>query len=281
MSTRPHPKPRSSSSRVRSTHSSKPRAAAANTSWEKSAAWYDKLIGEKGSNLYQQIDIPGALKLLAPTPQEHILDIGCGQGVFSRAIAAQKAKVTGIDAAPSLIQSARQYPGNQHCNFETRDAADLIGLGPFNAATAILCLQNMDHLPRVCQAVASVLKPGARFLWVLNHPCFRIPRQTAWGFDEDRKIQYRRLDAYSSPMAIPIIMHPGQKDSESTTSFHRSLTDLFAPAFQAGFQLQAIQEWHSPKQSQPGPRAKAENRARNEFPLFMALLWTHPSTQLP
>ena len=140
-------------------------------------------------------------------------------------------------------------------------------------SSAILCVQNMEHLDVVSAAAAKVLKPGGRMLWVVNHPAFRIPRQTSWGNDAASKIQYRRIDAYSSTLSIPIIMHPGRPDSETTTSFHRSLQTLTATGFSAGLRLAGIEEWYSHKESQPGPRAGAENRARKEFPLFLALLW--------
>ena len=256
----------------------RPNRPAADTSWEKSAAWYDRLIGEKGSDLYQQVVIPRSLDLLQPQPNETILDLGCGQGVFSRALAARGARVTGIDAAPSLITKARSYASPRPVRFLVRDAANLDGIGPFDAASAILCIQNIEHLPTVTSAVAAALHPGGRLLWTLNHPAFRIPRQSAWGFDEERKIQYRRVDAYSQPLRIPIVMHPGQAASEHTISFHRSLQELLACGFAAGLRLAGLEEWHSHKQSQPGPRARAENRARHEFPLFLALLWEKPLT---
>ena len=244
------------------------------TSWEKSADWYDRIIGERGSELYREVVIPRALDLLQPQRGERILDIGCGQGVFSRAISdGSGALVTGIDASRTLIQKARTYQGRTPIRYFDRDAADLGGLGDFDAASAILCLQNLEHLDKVCSAAAAVLKPGGRMLWVLNHPAFRIPRQSSWGFEEERKIQYRRVDAYSSTLSIPIVMHPGKADSESTVSVHRSLDSLMAPGFAAGLTLAGLQEWHSHKESQPGPRARAENRARREFPLFLALLW--------
>ncbi|MFZ4767704.1 MAG: class I SAM-dependent methyltransferase [Roseimicrobium sp.] len=243
------------------------------TAWEKSADWYDRIIGAQGSELYQRVVIPRSLELLQPCKDESILDLGCGQGVFTRALAAEGCRVIGVDAAPSLIERAKSYPSHLPIRYEVRDAADLRELGPCDAACSILALQNMEHLPDVCRNAARVLKTGGRMLWVLNHPCFRIPRQTAWGWDEDRKIQYRRVDAYSSPMSIPIVMHPGQRESESTISFHKSFTDLMACAFSTGFTLAGFQEWHSDKQSQPGPRARAENRARDEFPLFVAMLW--------
>jgi SAM-dependent methyltransferase len=251
----------------------RPQSSPHGTSWEKSADWYDRIIGAQGSELYQQIVIPKALELLCPQPSEKILDLGCGQGVFTRALADCGSHVTGIDAAPALIKRAKTYPSRTPVRYHVRDAADLRDLGPFDAACSILALQNMEHLPEVCRSTARVLRDGGRMLWVLNHPCFRIPRQTAWGWDEDRKIQFRRIDAYASPMSIPIVMHPGQTQSENTVSFHKGLTDLMACAFGAGFLLSGFEEWHSHKQSEPGPRAKAENRARDEFPLFLAMLW--------
>lgn len=243
------------------------------TSWEKSADWYDRILGEKGSELYQAVVIPNGLKVLAPQRGERILDLGCGQGVFSRALAQAGAVVTGIDAAPTLIEKARTYPSRTPIRYFARDAANLHDLGEFDAASAILCLQNMEHLDKVCVSAASVLRPGGRMLWVLNHPAFRIPKQSSWGFENDHSAQYRRIDAYSTTLGVPIVMHPGKADSEVTTSFHRSLETLTQCGFKAGLVLTGLHEWHSHKESQPGARARAENKARKEFPLFLALAW--------
>jgi ubiquinone/menaquinone biosynthesis C-methylase UbiE len=249
-----------------------------NTSWEKSADWYDRLIGAQGSELYQNVVIPGALKLIraGQVKGENLLDLGCGQGVFTRALHSTTppgTRLTGVDLSPTLIAKARKYPGADDIRYFARDAANLEGLGEFDAISAILCIQNMPHLDKVSAACARILKPGGRMLWVLNHPAFRIPRQSSWGWEDERKIQYRRIDAYSSEMEIPILMHPGQQKSESTVSFHHSLQNLLSPGFASGLSLIGLEEWHSNKVSEPGPKAKAENRARNEFPLFLALLW--------
>lgn len=269
--TRPFDKPRSRSSAGAQPHApaNKPHA----TSWEKSADWYDRVIGERGSDLYRGVVIPAALDLLKPAKGERLLDIGCGQGVFSRALAEVGAHVTGVDASGTLIATAKRYPSRTPIRYLERDAAQIRDLGPFDGLSAILCLQNMEHLADVCAACSHVLRPGGRMVWVLNHPCFRIPRQSSWGHEEERKIQYRRLDAYASPLSIPIVMHPGKANSETTISFHRSLTDLSAAAFSAGFLLGGLSELVSDKQSEPGPRARAENRARTEFPLFLAMRW--------
>ena len=115
------------------------------------------------------------------------------------------------------------------------------------------------------------IKPHGKVYMVLNHPTFRIPRQSSWGVDEAKKIQYRRIDRYMSPMEIPIAMEPSKgKQSEQTYSYHHPLT-FFSHIFQeTGFAITRIEELLSNKTSEGGSK-KMEDRARNEFPLFMFL----------
>lgn len=108
-------------------------------------------------------------------------------------------------------------------------------------------------------------------LWVMNHPCFRIPRQSGWGFDDKRKLQYRRVDRYMTPLKIPIQMHPGALPGVHTWTFHRSLTDYFGALGRSGFLINKLEEWISHRKSKPGARARAENSARMEIPLFLAV----------
>jgi hypothetical protein len=107
---------------------------------------------------------------------------------------------------------------------------------------------------------------------VLNHPAFRIPKASGWGWDEQAKIQYRRIDRYLSESKTEIDMHPGEKRGERTISFHRPLQYYVKALGKAGFSVAALEEWNSHKHSEPGPRAAAEDRARKEIPLFLCLV---------
>ncbi len=139
----------------------------------------------------------------------------------------------------------------------------------FTHATIILALQNVAHPEAVLQNAARHLQPGGTLVIVLNHPCFRIPRQTHWGIDAPKKLQYRRIDRYLSPLKIPIQAHPSQKERSATTwSFHRPLSAYSRFLTDAGFSIIQIEEWISDKIS-TGKAAKMENRARAEFPLFL------------
>lgn len=242
------------------------------TSWDNVAGWYDSLVGERGTDFHQTIVMPGALRLLELKAGEKVLDIGCGQGVFCRQLYAQKVTVTGIDASFQLIQTAKQRSPKE-IRFEVLKAEKVAqaNLGILDAAVCLLAIQNMEPLEAILKGCADVLRNGGRLVIVMTHPAFRIPRQSGWGWDEQRKLQYRRVDRYLSPLKIPIQMHPGSDPGQVTWSFHRSLETYVKSLTASGFAITALEEWVSNKESQRGGRSNAENTARKEIPMFLAL----------
>jgi 23S rRNA-/tRNA-specific pseudouridylate synthase/2-polyprenyl-3-methyl-5-hydroxy-6-metoxy-1,4-benzoquinol methylase len=86
--------------------------------------------------------------------------------------------------------------------------------------------------------------------------------------------QYRRVDGYLSPGHSEIVMNPGAaasgKERVVTLTYHRPIQTYVRLLAEAGFAIDAMEEWPSLRQSQPGPRAAEENRARREIPMFLA-----------
>jgi ubiquinone/menaquinone biosynthesis C-methylase UbiE len=244
------------------------------TSWETSSSWYDKLVGAKGHYYHQQLIIPGVLNILEREKrvQPHILDLACGQGVLSRHLP-KGIKYLGIDASESLIHAAKGYPIKGHQYF-LHDLSHPLSLPyqEFTHATCILAVQNFAHPLTLFKTAHAHLKPGSPFICVLNHPCFRIPRQSSWGIDAEKKWQYRRVDRYMSPLKIPIQTNPSQEGkSESTLTFHLPLSEYTQLLKQAGFVIDYMEEWCSDKKS-TGKNAQMENKSRLEFPLFLTLV---------
>ena len=91
----------------------------------------------------------------------------------------------------------------------------------------ILAIQNIENLAGTLSECSRILKQNGKLFIVMNHPAFRIPQKSHWGFDEKNKIQYRRLDAYMSDSKAEIEMRPGMKTGEKTFSFHRPLQVYF------------------------------------------------------
>ncbi|MCL7382477.1 class I SAM-dependent methyltransferase [Streptomyces sp. 35G-GA-8] len=75
-------------------------------SWDSIADWYAELV-QSGSALHGF----GRDSLLARLPElligQRVLDLGCGEGIIARALAARGATVWGIDSSPRMIKNAR------------------------------------------------------------------------------------------------------------------------------------------------------------------------------
>jgi ubiquinone/menaquinone biosynthesis C-methylase UbiE len=249
-----------------------PRQIGPRTDWSGVAEWYDRLVGESGSEYHQHVVLPGTIKLLDPQPGQRILDVACGQGVLCRMLHERGVEVTGIDAAEPLVRAARER-GPGAIRYEVADARELTFLssGHFDAAACVLAIQNIHPIAPLCESVSRVLKPGGRFVIVMMHPCFRGPKETRWGWDDDAKVQFRRVDRYLVPRKSPIVAHPGAAPDVYTWTFHKPIEAYVKALRNAGLLIDAMEEWTSHKTSDSGPRAAAENLARKEIPMFLAL----------
>ncbi len=102
------------------------------------------------------------LDLLDPKPGERILDLGCGTGHLTHAIAERGAEVLGLDASAEMISAARQaYPG---LAFHVGSAEDFSAPEPFEAVFSNAALHWMTRPEAVAARVAQALRPGGRFV---------------------------------------------------------------------------------------------------------------------
>ncbi|BAE81231.1 conserved hypothetical protein [Chlamydia felis Fe/C-56] len=242
------------------------------TSWESIAEDYHKIVQNKGHFYHKEVIIPKLLPLLDLKSKDSLVDIGCGQGILERVIP-KECGYLGLDISPSLISIARNLRKSRSHAFAIQDLTknlEVENIRSFSHAVAILSLQNMENPDQAIKNTSKLLCDKGRFLMVLNHPCFRIPRVSSWHYDEDKKLLSRKIDRYLSKMIIPIIAHPGKKQSESSISFHFPLSYWTQALARFGFVIENMEEWISPKKS-IGTRAKAENVCREEFPLFLLI----------
>lgn len=248
---------------------------------------------------------------------ERILDLACGQGLFARAFHEAGGKVVAADISKELIdiartksdssaqtseqflsgkrilngQAAKKSSKNIAYHVASAHALPFLQNESIDKVAIVLAIQNIENLNGTLSECARILAPHGKLYTVLNHPAFRIPRESSWGFDEKASVQYRRIDRYLSNAKIEIKMHPGLNASfgrvgrildetesrgvlgkqQVTLSFHRPLQTYAKALFKQNFCMRRLEEWSSTKTSQKGPRAEAENRARKEIPLFLTI----------
>src|SRR3989338_8492164 len=207
------------------------------SSWKKQADWYDQLVSDEGHYYHKQIILPGSLHLLNLQEGDRLLDLGCGQGVLARALP-QGVDYVGIDGSKPLIEKAKGYSTHRFMVADLTQSVDL--QESFTHAAFILSLQNIADPSIALKTASKHLIHNGVLVIALNHPCFRIPRQSHWGLDEAKKLQYRRVDRYLTPLTIPIHTHPGKTDTKSSLSYHWPLSKLSELCFAAHLMIEKI-----------------------------------------
>lgn len=212
------------------------RSAVAGTAWQR-ADWYLGMTGKDGHAYHRHLALPALLELMDLPTGAEVLDIGCGPGVPAPHFARRGQRYTGLDASAHMIAQARRWHG-QSGTFVQGDARRLraeVHGKKFDAAFFLLSLQDMHPLQQVIAEAAACLHTGGLLVLVLTHPCFRVPRCSGWGWDNGRKLHFRRVDRYLTPLSI------GSLHSQ-TTSFHRPLQDYVAALYAAGLVVEQLRE---------------------------------------
>ena len=160
-------------------------------SWIANAAAWTRVVQAGGIPSRKAGTDAAILTVLARLPRGRVLDVGCGEGWLTRALAAQGHEAIGIDASSPLIDAARvaspasgdgASPTYAVATYATLAAAlDTLG-GPFDAAVCNFALLD-DDLATPLTALHGVLRPGGSLLIQTVHPFTALggaPYEDGW-----------------------------------------------------------------------------------------------------
>jgi 2-polyprenyl-6-hydroxyphenyl methylase/3-demethylubiquinone-9 3-methyltransferase len=102
-----------------------------------------------------------------------VLDVGCGGGLLSEAMAEAGAEVTAIDLAPDLLRIARLHGLESGVAVDYREQpVEALAAAEPGSFDAVTCMEMLEHVPdpgAIVAACAALLKPGGRlFVSTLN-----------------------------------------------------------------------------------------------------------------
>jgi SAM-dependent methyltransferase len=144
-------------------------------------AAYDAVFAQEVAATEAQADF--LVRALGLRPGQRLLDVGCGPGRHSLALARRGLAVTGLDREGALLDLARRRAAAEglHVHWVAADARRMPRLGPFAAAICLFASWGYARDPaedgRVLGGVARNLAPGGRFVldvphvaWLEAHP---------------------------------------------------------------------------------------------------------------
>ncbi|AYG70285.1 MULTISPECIES: class I SAM-dependent methyltransferase [unclassified Rhizobium] len=221
--------------------------------WENNAETWT-IYSRAGYDRYRDaLNTPAFLSMLPAVAGLKGLDLGCGEGSNTRAVARLGARMTGLDIAPTFLHYARETEASDPLGIEY-----VLGDGrsidfpeaSFDFVTAFMSMMDMADQQGVLNGVVRILRPNGFLQFSILHPCFVPPTrknirdergepiavQIADYFDEaDGRIE--RWIFSSIPAEERAALTPF-----SIPRFHRTLTSWVSMIVGAGLIIEAFGE---------------------------------------
>ena len=213
--------------------------------WETHAGWWQAAFTGGADAEYTEQIIPLVAEHLAGALQ--VLDVGTGEGQLARVSADAGARVVGIDPSRAQLTVARQRAGGPA--YLRAEAVSLpFPDGTFDAALACLVFEHIEGVDAAIAEVGRVLRPGGRFLFLLNHPLLQVPG-SGWIDDHILEEQYWRIGPYliedisleevDKDVFLPFVHRPMSRYVNAMASAGMLITRMEEPAPPPGFLARA------------------------------------------
>ena len=195
---------------------------------------------------------------LGDVSNKRVIDIGCGEGRFTRLLAELGADATGIDLTQPLLDRAHALAGpNETYRLADAETLDGIESQSCDLAVSYIVLVDLDDYRASIEAAYRVLRPGGAFIVCSIHP-MRMATPQGWINQGGRKLFYP-LDNYAQE---------GPREftwwGKPFLNMHRTLSSHITAFLDAGFVLDALHEpTPSPEQLERNPHFDDEYRAPN------------------
>jgi 2-polyprenyl-3-methyl-5-hydroxy-6-metoxy-1,4-benzoquinol methylase len=208
--------------------------------------------------------LPYTLKKLGDVKDKCLLDLGCGEGGYSRALAHKGAIVTSADCSEVMIEYAKNKAKEEGLKIDhyVRNANLLNGIGD-NCYDTVLCammLMDVEDLEGTLKEIHRVLKPKGKVFISILHPCFK-GKETTW-IKKNGSIEVLVSD-YHHPaewvgeikgINAPIIYR------------HRTLSDYIRAFVQTGFKITDLNE---PIPTEEQARLSPRVAWLNKIPMYL------------
>jgi ubiquinone/menaquinone biosynthesis C-methylase UbiE len=189
--------------------------------------------------------MPRMLEMLGDVSGRRILDLGCGEGGYSRELKRRGANIIGVDGSERLIRIARDRASSESLDIQficaNANALDTIADNSCELVVAAMSLMDVEDFPGAVREIRRVLCDGGSLFMSITHPCFS-PRIAEWERNPDDKhhLLFFKVDRYfdrevweeriTKAFSAPVLRR------------HRTLEDYVQVLLRGGFVLRDLCE---------------------------------------
>jgi 2-polyprenyl-3-methyl-5-hydroxy-6-metoxy-1,4-benzoquinol methylase len=175
-------------------------------------AYYRRRAGEYDVTAFADLDAGRARIsriVAALAPAGNVLEIACGTGLWTGALAEAAAAVTAIDAAPEMIGIARGRVTAAHVRFEVADVYSWQAAARFDTVFFAFWLSHVpaSRFEQFWRQLRGLVAGRGRVLFVDEHPDVRGKEAYEAGSAE---VVHRRLGDGSEYRLVKVFADPGQ-----------------------------------------------------------------------
>ena len=211
--------------------------------------------------------MPHMLRYMGDVRGLRILDLGCGEGGYARALAAAGAQVTAVDCSEAAIRYAREQAAREGLPIacHQRNSNDLFGMADasFDVVLSSMMLMDVEDLDGTLREAVRVLKPGGRMFVSMLHPCFDGNHECGIGRQGQGETREVVVKNYFEPREWEAPLPNG---TTSVIWRHRTLSEYVQAFLAAGL---AIAGMHEPRATQAEADAFRSLTMIRRIPLFL------------
>ncbi len=191
-----------------------------------------------------------------------VIDLGCGEGRFSRMLSQEGADVTGLDFTERFVEYAQANKAKDE-TYVLGDMQDLSSIrdASFDLAVSYLSLVDVPDFQRALRETHRILRPDGRLVVCTLQPM--VLAGGCWIKAGNEKLHFK-LDNYFDEGERELWMSGGM-----VFNYHRTMSTYVNGFLEAGFRLDGIREpTPSPEQLSHYPQI-ADNLRVPEFIIYM------------
>ena len=196
--------------------------------YEALAEAYAARVDTKPHNAYYER--PATLSLLPDVEGKHVLDAGCGPGVYTEwVVECGAARVVALDVSPRMVESARKrLTGRAEIvRADLAESFDFLESISFDIVLSALALDYVEDWSRVFREFHRVLRGPGVLVFSVGHPFADFLLHPSGNYFDTELVEYP-WTGFGTPITMP--------------SYRRPMSAVVEPLLEAGFVLECLLE---------------------------------------